>query len=164
MNPQDKQNIRQIFLLRLYEESEGSLSNYVEIEDIGKSIGLDYENSFRIAEYLHHKGFLAILSQQGPLEITVEGIDEAEEILEGGHMKEFDSDDLKIILDELKTKIDYLSVGQEVIYNIIEEKFEKIDRIGIKDLKLALLSVLFSKSVDALKVGAILNVIFNYGT
>jgi hypothetical protein len=66
-------------------------------------------------------------------------------------------DDLNSKLSEINTKLDLLTLGQELIYEDIMDKLENSQSIQIKDLKLILMSTLFSRGLDALKIWNIID-------
>ena len=70
---------RQRFLRLLYDEADGSVSEFVSAYDIGAVLGIDDVESRKIFEYLEEKGFVMVDDHRaGIVRITAAGVDEVE--------------------------------------------------------------------------------------
>lgn len=156
MNILETQNIRKVFLLKLYETTQGDRWIMPIMYNIGNSIGLDKNTTLRITDYLNAKGLIEIMTGDRDIRITVEGIDEAEAILGGGNDILL-NEDLQNQLNEIKDQLNLISAGQEVLFNEIEDRFKNINKVSKKDFKTIILSVFFSKGIDALTISKLLD-------
>ncbi|MGQ0560795.1 MAG: hypothetical protein ACT443_02860 [Gemmatimonadota bacterium] len=70
---------RQQFLRLLYDEVDGSVSEFVDGLDIGSRLGADAAEARRIIEYLEEKGLLKVDDHKsGIVRITAAGVDAVE--------------------------------------------------------------------------------------
>ncbi|MFC2118992.1 hypothetical protein ACFLSY_10150 [Bacteroidota bacterium] len=154
----EMQKLRKIFLLKLYEITEGDKWNLTTYIRIANLLQLDEKVARRIADYLHDKGLIEILTLDGSIQITVYGVDEAEEIL-GDKNTIIESKELREKLAEIEHQLQMLSLGQEVIFNEIDRKFSNVDKISAKDFKSIIISVLLSKGLNAIELAQIFDFI-----
>lgn len=70
---------RREFLRRLYDQVDGSVSEFVSAYDVGGEIGLDERESRRIFEYLEEKQLVLVDDHKaGIVRLTATGVDEVE--------------------------------------------------------------------------------------
>jgi uncharacterized protein (TIGR02391 family) len=79
METSKKKILRTKFLKELYEKSDGSTMSFLNLYDIGGSIGLSREDSYSIAQNLHDFDLAKIQTKDGDITITTEGILKIEE-------------------------------------------------------------------------------------
>ena len=77
-----KKEARFRFLKELYEETEGSSSEIVKDQTIGKRLGFIDSETDNILEYLRGEGLIDYISMDGGLQITHNGVVEVEEALQ----------------------------------------------------------------------------------
>jgi predicted ArsR family transcriptional regulator len=71
---------RALFLRRLYDAVDGSVSEFVSASAIGDTLGIDATETRRIFEYLEEKGYVMVDDHRnGIIRITAAGIDQVEE-------------------------------------------------------------------------------------
>lgn len=150
------QTLRRVFLLKLYDMTGGSRWNSPIMFEVGNAIGIEDSITEMIVDYLVQKGFVEYETKERDISITVNGVDEAESYLENENFA-ISSTDLNLKLNEINNKLDLLSLGHELIYDEIISKLDSNNPIQKKDLKLIVLSALFSKGLDAIKIGQILD-------
>jgi hypothetical protein len=76
---QRRREHRRAFLRLLYEEADGSVSEFVSAFDIGATLGIDDTESRKIFEYLEEKGYVMVDDHRaGIVRITAAGVDEVE--------------------------------------------------------------------------------------
>lgn len=150
MDIKEIKSLRTAFLLKLYDVTGGDRWQNPIMYDIGKAIGIDQSMTDLITDYLNQKGLLEINTKERDISITTIGIDEAESYYCSGD-KSMTRDDIRTSLDEINRRLDLLSLGQEILYEDIMGKLESRDKIQMKDLKLVLISTLFSRGLDALR-------------
>jgi hypothetical protein len=73
--------IREQFLIKLNEMSEGDIDEFIDTMSIGDTLGLDRTTTFNCARYFDQKRYIKHRDEAyGAISITVEGIDEADRI------------------------------------------------------------------------------------
>lgn len=76
---QRRREQRREFLRLLYEETDGSVSEFVSAYDIGAVLGIDDTETRKMFEYLEEKGFVMVDDHRaGIIRITAAGVDEVE--------------------------------------------------------------------------------------
>jgi hypothetical protein len=158
MNIKEIQSLRRVFLLKLYETTGGDRWKSPTMFEIGNSIGIDSQLTIKIVDYLSQKGSIKIQSKARDICITTDGIDEAESYFDNENTN-LTPDEINNKLDEINNKLDLLSLGHKIIYEDIMEQLNNSQSIQKKDLKLILFSAIFSKGLDAIKIGQILEII-----
>jgi hypothetical protein len=111
-----------------------------------------------IADYLSQKGFIEIQTKEQDICITTQGIDEAESYFDNDNT-DITPGDINKKLDEINYKLDLISLGHEIIYEDIMNQLGSSQSIQKKDLKLILISAIFSKGLDAIKIAQILDIL-----
>jgi len=132
------QTLRKVFLLKLYHMTGGDRWESPIMFEVGKSIGIDDNLTEKVTDYLVQKGFVEYQTKERDISITVYGVDEAESYLDENNIS-LSSSDLNSKLDEIKYKLDMLTLGQDLIYTDIMEQLDSNKTIGKKDLKLVVL-------------------------
>jgi len=158
MNIEEIQSLRNVFLIKIYEATEGNRFVYPSMFEIGKSLGFDKSLTSNIADFLNQKGFIKIETLSGDISITFIGVDEVENFL-GKDSKTVSHDELISKLDEINYKLDLLSLGQEIIYEDISDKLDKNGSIQKKELKLLIISAIISKGLDSIKLAQIFEIL-----
>ena len=152
------QSLRRVYLLKLYETTGGDRWQNPIMFEIGKSIGIEDTLTEIIVDYLVQKGFIEYLTKERDISITASGVDEAEKYFEDQNIP-LSRDDIYKILEEMNYKLDLLALGQEISYEDIMAKLGASQSIQSKDLKLILISTIFSKGLDAIKITQILDIL-----
>lgn len=152
------QSLRRVFLLKLYDVTGGDRWQNPVMFDLGKDIGIDKNLTEKISDYLNQKGFIKINSKDRDISITILGVDEAESYYSDGD-SHVTTNEIRNNLVEINCKLDLLTLGQEIIYEDIIGQLGSNQNISTKDLKLVLLSTIFSKGIDAFKIGQIIDII-----
>ncbi|UCF94780.1 MAG: hypothetical protein JSW39_11695 [Desulfobacterales bacterium] len=80
MTPDGIRAVGQQFLVRLYEQTQGDLAAQVSMYDIGEALGLDRENSARVAEELMGLQLVEIRTLSGGIGIRAEGVEAASKL------------------------------------------------------------------------------------
>lgn len=151
-------SLRRVFLLKLYDLTGGDRWQNPVMFDIGKDIGIEESLTETISDYLNQKGFIKINSKDRDISITMLGIDEAESYYSDGDSY-VTTNEIRNDLAEINCKLDLLALGQEIIYEDIMGQLGSNQNIHTKDLKLVLLSTIFSKGIDAFKIGQLIDII-----
>jgi len=138
---------RKVFLLKLYEITNGDIWADPLMYDIGNALHLDNNEIDKIVDILRHKGFIKVLSKKRDISITAEGIEEAERTIYMDN-KIINEAEIKEYFKEINRKLDLLSCSQEIIYDDFMQKFENGQTIQKKDIKMALFSIFASKLFD----------------
>jgi hypothetical protein len=74
-----RRELRREFLLRLYEQVDGSVSEFVDGYELGAALGVVEAEARRIFEYLEEKGWVLVDDHRvGIVRLTAAGIDEVE--------------------------------------------------------------------------------------
>ena len=98
-----KENMNR-FLVELYLLTKGDTSIMVSMYDVGESLGLDRNDALRTAEELIGTGLVEIITLNGGISITADGIDEAHQM--GAAVAEETQADLSLgdkpVLDETR--------------------------------------------------------------
>lgn len=158
MNIKEIQSLRGVFLLKLYDTTGGNRFKSPVMFEVGKSIGIDNSLTKEIVDYLSQKGFVIIENLDGGLSITALGIDEAEKYFENENA-DITPDDINKKLNEINYKLDLLSLGHEIIYEDIMNQLGSNQLIQKKDLKLILISTIFSRGLDAIKIAQLFDIL-----
>lgn len=70
---------REAFLMTLYEDVDGSVTQFVDGHEIAARVGAEPEEARRIIAYFEEKGLILVDDYKtGIVRITVEGVDEVE--------------------------------------------------------------------------------------
>jgi hypothetical protein len=158
MNIKEIQSLRRVFLLKVYDTIVCDRLKSSVMFEIGKSIGIDNSLTKEIVDYLSQKGFVKIDNLAGELSITAPGIDEAEKYFENENA-DITPDDINKKLIEINYKLDLLSLGHEIIYEDIMNQLGSNQLIQKKDLKLILISAIFSRGLDAIKIAQLFDIL-----
>jgi len=72
--------MRTAFIVRLYENVDASVSEFVNAFEIAAAIGMDETEARRVIEYFEEKGYLKVDDHRsGVVRITAAGVDHVEE-------------------------------------------------------------------------------------
>ncbi len=70
---------RKAFLRKLYDRVGASVSQFVDVFEVGASLEMDRDASIRVLEYLEEKGLVKVDDYQGGMaRLTAEGVDAVE--------------------------------------------------------------------------------------
>jgi len=74
-----RRELRRQFLIRLYETTDASVSEFVSAWDLGAELGVAEDEARRIVEYLAEKGWVMVDDHRtGTIRLTASGVDEVE--------------------------------------------------------------------------------------
>jgi RIO-like serine/threonine protein kinase len=74
-----RRELRRAFLRSLYEQADGSVSEFVAAYELGSTIGMDEAETRKIFEYLEEKALVMVDDHRvGTIRLTAAGIDEVE--------------------------------------------------------------------------------------
>jgi hypothetical protein len=80
MNDSGAEETLNRFVIELYLQTQGDPSNIASWYDIGETLGLDREDSSRVAEEIIGTGLAEIKTLNGDIAITDDGIDAARKL------------------------------------------------------------------------------------
>jgi len=152
-----QQAIRKLFLLKLYEITDGDIWADPIMYEIGNSLYLDNYETDKIVDFLRLKGFIKINSKQRDISITVEGVEEAEKSFYLDNKIVSDAE-IKEYLTEIDRKLDLISISAEIIYEDIMKQFKNGQSIQKKDIIMAAFGILSTYAVDPQKLLHILDI------
>jgi DNA-binding Lrp family transcriptional regulator len=141
MNVFGKDKIRYKLIVETYNLTNGNTRAGIDLEELGNELQIDENEIENAYYYLKDEGYIEPCGMGYAISITHYGIKLVESFLrkiDFKENKEFNSTELyqlKIVLDEIKEQIMKLQLGQEVIYNQIDEAYEKSKEVTKLDWK-----------------------------
>jgi hypothetical protein len=131
MNIYERDKLRKDILIAIYGATNGSILQSIEFNSLGfEKNFLDNDNHDAIT-YLLQEGWIEAFGGGRSIKITHTGLKIAESLLRRIDFSQdtnFNSTEifqLRLILDELKEQLSFLQMGQEIIFDRIEEVFEE---------------------------------------
>ena len=158
MNIKEVQSLRRVYLLKLYYSTGVDRWKFPGMFEIGKSISIADSITKEIVDYLSQKGFVKKENLAGDISITALGIDTAESYFEDENA-DITPDDINKKLDEINYKLDLLSLGHEIIYEDVMNQLGSSHSIRKKDLSLILISAIFSRGLNAIKIAQLFDIL-----
>jgi len=131
MNIYDRDKIRYNLLVELYRVTEGDVKLAVDLSILGNHLQLNSNEVEKAYYYLKDEGYIDPYGMGLSVTLSHDGIKIVESFLrklDFDENKKFNSNEiyqLRIILNEIKEQIEKLHLGQEIIFNQIEETFEQ---------------------------------------
>lgn len=131
MNIYERDRIRQILLTETYELTKADTRLSLDLRELGKYLKLDGSEVEKAYYFLKDEGLLKPYGAGYTVMITHYGIKVVEATKRQINLeeeKEFNSTEiyqLNAMLNDIKTHLRNVSLGQEVLYNRIDEAFEK---------------------------------------
>lgn len=137
--------MRDQFLIKLNEMSEGDIHKFIESMNIGDTLGFYRATTFKCVRYFRLKGFIEFRDDAGgTISITAEGIDEADKIQSGKAAPPSDQSDSVFIVhghDEkakllVERYIGKLGLKAIILHEMpnkgraVIEKFEEYSKVG----------------------------------
>lgn len=139
MDIYERDKLRNRIIIELYLFTDASTRRPVEISELGQELKLPSDEVRKAFYYFVDEGLIKPHGMGYHAEITHDGIKFVESMLrhiDFSQNIEFNSTELyqlKVMLDEIKEELSKLSLGQEVVFNAIDEVFEKSKETSKKD-------------------------------
>jgi hypothetical protein len=131
MDIYDREKIRCNLLVETYRLTDGNDRQPIDFEDLGIQLQLDYNEVEKAYYYLKDEGFIESYGSGYIATLSHYGTKMVESFLrkiDFGSNEEFNPTELyqlKILLGEIKEQISTLRLGQEVIFDQIDEAFDQ---------------------------------------
>lgn len=138
---QKRDKIRIDILFEVYEQVNGARNWPVDLKDVGRKLGIEPTEVNNAYYYLTDEGYLEYHGAGLTVCMTHLGIKQVESLV---RKVDFDSDSsfsrvelyqLKESLDEIKLLIQYQGLGQELLFEKIEETFNESKKTTKKNWK-----------------------------
>ena len=131
MNIHERDKIRYNLLVETYRQTDGDVRQPLDFKSLGGELQIGHSEVEKAYNFLSDEGLIEQYGSGYTITLTHYGIKTVESFIRKIDFEdnnEFDSTELyqlRIILDEIKNQISELKLGQEIIFDHIDEAFEQ---------------------------------------
>lgn len=129
MNIYDRDKIRYNILVELYNQTDGDVRKIIDFKELGRKLNIENDEIEKAYYYLINEEFVAPRGTGYTVCLTHHGTKLVESFLrkiDFEENKDFNSTELyqlKAILQEMKEQLEILQLGQEIVFDKIDEVF-----------------------------------------